>query len=139
MRRMSARGTVLAALTVLLCVGCASMSEIRPLAVSIPVGESATFERLQAVARSRGYTPVEVNPYAGTFVIDAQRRARPSEIVRFRVECSRDGFAMVLPIGPRVDRRGSVYHLPSAVRDEYVDLVVAFTQVLHPGRDEATP
>jgi hypothetical protein len=118
----------------MLAPGCGvSMMDIRPLAVSIPTGDPAVFEQLLSLSRSRGYAPTQLDGDHGTFVIDAQRRARPSELVHFTIQCHGDGFAEIIPMGPRVERRGGEFHLPSSVGEEYRDLVVAYREALHPG------
>ena len=101
-----------------LCCGCGvSMMDIRPLAVTIPSDPTA-LERLETVARARGYAVLDADGARGTFVVEAQARARPTETVRFTVQCYRNGFAEVTPSGPRVALQRDRFHLPSGVGAE---------------------
>jgi hypothetical protein len=114
-----------------------SFADVSALAVTIPSeNRAATFERLVTVARGRGYVPVDVAAAEGRFSVEAQNRARPTEVIRFTVQCYRNGFAELIPSGPRVNRRGRSYHLPSAAAQEYRELALAMRAALRLGSQE---
>ncbi len=120
--------------------GGAPMSDIRPLAVSLPARDPAVFNRLTDFVRALGYTVVEADPASGTFAITARRWAPRDERVRFVVQCTRDGFASIAverhgagaPERIESHRRGGTLRLPTELADEYRDLAIAMRELLHP-------
>ena len=75
--------------------GGVPMSDVRPLAISIPAGDARVFDRLTELVHALGYVVLDADASAGVFAVESRRWARPTEPVRFVVQCYRDGFASI--------------------------------------------
>lgn len=116
----------------LLVTGCGvALSHTTPFALSVPPRDPASFERLATLFRSRGYQVLHAEPTTGSFVVSAQAHARPSETIVFTVQIFQNGYAEIVPSGPRVARRGDQIEMPSAIVSEYRDLAASLHQELH--------
>lgn len=72
-------------------------------------------------ARDAGHPAVRVDAEHGRFAVAAQRGAIGTVFV---VQCSRDGFIAVTPVGPSVGRAGDDYVVSRELRQEWSDLVL---------------
>lgn len=113
-----------------------AMTDTAPLALQPSMAaDAALFEALTTAARGRGYEILIADASRGSFTVSAQyarHGRRAVETYTFEVQCYREGWVTVVPTGPRVRRDGDHIHLPSELRREYRDLVIALREAVGP-------
>ncbi len=126
--------------------GGVPMSDVRPLAVSLPTDDARVFEQLTDLFAALGYDVLDADASNGVFTVSSRRWASSGEEVRYVVQCTRDGFATITVERHRGDatarielhRPGGSLHLPREVADEYRELALAMRERLHPDLARAT-
>lgn len=114
------------ALALSLALGaCASTHPIPPLGAGPYVAEDGlVFGRVLAAAQEAGYLPRAIDEAHGRFELIARSDLRGQ--LYFRVQCTSDGWIVVLPDGPSIsrDERGR-FELTRHLAREYEALVAA--------------
>lgn len=85
-----------------------------------------TFERIVMLARAAGYQPVLADAETGVLRLRALSTVRGGEH-GFVVQCFADGLVQIVPVGPRVSRRGSTFLVPPPLHTELVALADALS------------
>jgi hypothetical protein len=85
--------------------------------------DGLVLDRVVAAVQEAGYLPRDVDEAQGRFEVVAQRDLRGE--TRFVVQCTSDGWIVVTPEGPAVERDRGHIVLPGALANEYASLVTA--------------
>lgn len=104
--------------------GCGGSRRVAALGIGpFETGDGLSFDRVLAAVQSAGYLPRELDPVRGRFEVVARNDLRGT--TRFAVQCTSDGWIVVLPEGELVAREGARWVLPPRLAAEYEDLITA--------------
>lgn len=115
--------TVLAALLLAVCVGCAP-AHLPPLGAG-PYVASDRIELIDAVraAQSAGYHPSEIDPAHGRFVVQSRRMLRGD--VRFVVRLTTELIVVIVPEGTHIRLVRGQFQMPRVIATEYAQFAQA--------------
>lgn len=113
------------------CASCSDLSVVRRvLIVPTQPASAELFERALAVAETEGYELRLTQANRWRFAVWA-RYADVHGRYTMAVECFPDGRISVTPVGPRVERDGQQWILPTELRRELIDLAAAIERAAH--------
>jgi hypothetical protein len=120
-------------------VGCMARARVPVLAVQLhSQHDPAMYERMITTAQSQGYAIVDSNPDSGRFRLRARygsaQRSFGMPSAAFVVQLFQEGWAVVLPSAPLIERMEGGLEMPAPLAREYVQLV----QVLQTSSDQIT-
>lgn len=85
--------------------------------------DGLVLDRVVAAVQEAGYLPRDIDEARGRFEVVAQGDLHGQ--TRFVVQCTSDGWIVVLPEGPGIERHGGHTVVPGHVAIEYASLVIA--------------
>ncbi|MDQ3035475.1 MAG: hypothetical protein M3Y87_23925 [Myxococcota bacterium] len=115
----------IAALAIVLALpGCGATRRAPLLGVGPYVTrDGLVLDRVLTAAQEAGYLPREIDEAHGRFEVIARSDLRGR--ARFLVQCTADGWIVVLPEGPAIEREPDHVTIPGHLLAEYQALVLA--------------
>lgn len=115
----------IAALVVVLATPACATTRRVPLLGAGPyvTRDGLVLERVLVAAQEAGYLPRAIDEAQGRFEVIAHSDMRGQ--TRFVVQCTSDGWIVVLPDGPRVERHARHSVVPGHLAHEYEAFVIA--------------